>query len=353
MINPAVREHFVEQAVMCESLGSPFTARLIERMTLDLDSAGPVASLVGGWSGPPRSDQLVIRLCGALHAAVLSGRDPALAAAYPVQGKPLDMEAAWRAARALLEREQAWVAEFIQSPPQTNEVRRSIALLAGFLNFAHAHDRELDLLEIGASAGLNLHWDQFSYRTSSWTWGAEGGVLIDTDWQGPPPRLSARPRVRSRAACDLNPLDVADPAQRARLRSYIWADQFERLARFDAAAELAIADRVHVERANAAEWLAARLTQRSLDAATVVYHSVFLMYPPRETRHAIANAIEAAGERATSEAPLCWLRFEPEAMFGGPRDSRRFRVDMLTWPGKERQILGITDGHATTFASQL
>jgi hypothetical protein len=76
-----------------------------------------------------------------------------------------------------------------------------------------------------------------------------------------------------------------------------------------------------------------------------VYHSVFLQYPPRETRAAIIAAIEAAGERATAAAPFAWLRFEPEVLLGGPRDSIRYLVDLITWPGAERRTIAITDGH--------
>ncbi|MFI5309097.1 MAG: DUF2332 domain-containing protein [Polyangiales bacterium] len=342
----AMRDHFREQAGLCEEYGSPFTAELIERMEADLEAGGPVAALVGSWSGPPRVDAVTMRLCGALHAAALSGRDAALRSEYPEQRPGYRMDAVWAAARAFLERDRAWVAEFIRSPPQTNEVRRSIALLPGFLLFAAETDREIDTLEIGASAGLNLEWDTFRYCTAAWEWGARDGVVIDTDWQGPLPRLDARPRIRSRAACDLSPLDVADPAQRLRLRSYIWADQHERLARFDAAADQAVASGVRVERADAAEWLVQRLGRRSEGVATLVYHSVFLQYPPREARRAIIAAIEAAGARATEDAPLGWLRFEPEAMFGGPRESVRFVVDLVTWPGAVRRVLAITDGHA-------
>jgi hypothetical protein len=345
----ALRAHFLEQAQYCLEYGSPFTAQLLERLWLDFENGGPVAALIADWPGPPRADALSIRLTGALHAAVLTGRDPALAAEYPEQRRDYDydMDAVWPLARGLLARERAWVAEFIRSPPQTNEVRRAIALLPGFLAFAQScPDRELDLLEIGASAGLNLGWDRFRYRTDSWSWGPDGGTQIDTVWTGPPPALSASPRIASRAACDQNPLDIADRAQRLQLRSYVWADQHERLARFDAAAELARASAVRVERADAAEWLARRLPQRAADRATMVYHSLFLQYPPRATRAAIAAAIEAAGARATREAPLAWLRLEPEGVLGGSRESPRFLVDMITWPGAVRRTLAYTDGHA-------
>jgi hypothetical protein len=337
--------HFNEQAVFCEAYGSPFTGRMIRCFAEDLQSGGPIAALVGDWPTNPRADALSLRLTGALHAAALSGRDEALTALYPNARAEWSMEDVWPAARAFLAREHDWAAEFIRSAPQTNEVRRSIALLAGFLAFARTWDGPIDLLEIGASAGLNVSWDRFHYRTKAWAWGGDSPVEIDTDWNGAPPPIDAKPNVRHRAACDLNPLDIDDPAQLLRLRSYIWPDQPERLARFDGAVELARQAQVKVERADAAVWLKQKLGERARDAATIVYHSIFLQYPPREARAAIADAIREAGESATTHAPLAWLRLEPEALTDGVRDSLRMVVDLTTWPGAERRVLAYTDGH--------
>jgi hypothetical protein len=33
-------------------------------------------------------------------------------------------------------------------------------------------------------------------------------------------------------------------------------------------------------------------------------------------------------------------------LFGGPPDSPRVVLDMITWPGAVRRILAYTDGHA-------
>jgi hypothetical protein len=340
-----VLAHFREQSAFCAEYGSPFTAQLIARMADDLAAGGPVADLVGHWPTHPRKDALALRLVGALHHATLAGQDRELAASYPSARSDWSMDEVWRLARDFLARERAVVAEFIQSPPQTNETRRSIALLAGFLSFAHAHPGAIDTLEIGASAGLNLHWDRFAYRTAAWSWGIDSPVTIDTEWKGAAPPVGARLSVRRRAASDLAPLDVADPAARLRLKSYIWPDQPDRLARFDGAVALALGSGARVERADAAEWLAERLPQRARDAATVVYHSIFLQYPTHETREAIAAAIESAGASATRDAPLAWLRLEPEAVLGGPLDSTRMLVDLTVWPGGERRVLAVTDGH--------
>lgn len=344
--------HLREQSMYCTAYGSPFTGRLLECFAEDVEKGGPTAALVADWPTNPRADVVGLRLAGALHAAVLTGRDAALAAAYPQNDAAWTIDSVWPLARAFVARETDWVRDFLQFAPQTNETRRSIALLAGILAFAERWPGPIDMLEIGASAGLNLNWDRFRYQTSTWSWGRESPVLIDTDWQGPAPAATQTPSIRSRAACDLNPLDIRNEDERLRLKSYIWPDQPERLARFDGAVELALAHDVRVERASADAWLRDKLTKRAPDAATLVYHSVFLQYPPREVRKAIVSAIEDAGARATPHAPLAWVRLEPEAVTDGVENSLRFAIDLHTWPGGERRILGYTDGHVRAVYAQ-
>ncbi len=336
--------HFAEQAMYCDMFGSPFTAQLIKSMSEDYQGGGPIAALLKDWDTNPRADALALRLAGYFHHAVLVNRDAALAAHYPSSLANWSIEDIWPLARTLLEREPNAAAAFIRSAPQTNETRRSIALLAAFLTFADTWKGEVDMLEIGASAGLNLNWDLYTYKTKSWAWGAQGPVQIDTDWNGPPPPI-ADIAVRNRAACDLNPLDIGDENERLQLRSYVWPDQPDRLARFDGAVALARETGVQVERADAAQWLAQKLSARAHDAAMIVYHSVFLQYPPREARDAIVDAIQSAGARATERAPLAWVRLEPEALTDDVRDSPRMVIDVITWPGAKRRIVGYTDGH--------
>ena len=55
--------------------------------------------------------------------------------------------------------------------PQTNEIARSAMLLPGFLTVAHETGLPLELVEIGASAGLNLLFDRFHYRYGDAEWG--------------------------------------------------------------------------------------------------------------------------------------------------------------------------------------
>lgn len=342
-----IHDHFVEQAKWCAELGSPFTADLILRCADDLEAGGPVADICGDWPTNPRKDALSLRLTGALHYAVLSGRSDELASVYP-RGLDWDMQEVWPVARGWLAANITAVRAFIQSPPQTNETRRSIILLPGFLRLAARFNQPIHLLELGASAGLNQNWDKFNYETASWSRKGDSDVTIRTDWRAPvPDHLDADLNIVSRAACDLNPLDMSDPEQVLRLKCYTWADQPDRLDRLDAAIRLAQRNQTKVDTAEALEWLTQKLASRPKTGLTVIYHSVFLIYPPREVIAEIMQTIEEVGAQATENAPLAWLCYESEALFGGNRASPKMRARLQTWPSGDVDTYAESDGHVT------
>lgn len=344
--------HFREQAGFCRGLGSPFMEALCLAMAGDIEAGGPVARLVKGWPGNPRRDALSLRIAGYLHYAVLGGKAPELAAVYPGTNPGWTMETVWPVARDWLSRRERAAKVFMKLPPQTNETRRAIALLPGFLKVASLHPGPMHMLELGASAGLNQNWDRFNYRTARWELSGNSDVNIETQWNGPPPdHIDMSLNVASRAACDQSPVSLAKPSSARRLKAYVWPDQPERLARLDAAIALARRTRVRVDKADAADWLKARLAARPEEGPTVIYHSVFLQYPPAETRRALQAMIEEAGAEATWERPLAWVCFEPGAFFQGPDqvgiDPNDFITYMRVWPDNEDYRLLRSDGHVT------
>jgi hypothetical protein len=331
-----------EQAVM-RQMGSPFTADLLAAAAEALTRPGPAGALLGEWAGHPRKDALAQRLASALQTAVLRGDAPEVAAYYPTRAVPGDGRAAWDAAQGFLEREQLWVADWMRSPPQTNEVRRAGGLFPAMLVVAAEHELPVVLLELGASAGLNLCLDAFAYRNNVWSFGT-GDVLIETDWTGEAPPLESFV-VAQRRGCDQNPLDVSDSADRMRLLSYVWADQFDRKSRLQAAMDLAAHMQPHMERGDAGDWIETQLAAPVPGHLTIVFHSIFYHYPNFATRTRIANTIAEAGRRATIDAPLAWVRYEFEAILGGPIDSTRSLLDVTCWPGGTHRVLAEVDSH--------
>lgn len=339
------REQFLDQARWARTLGSPFTAALLEALADDVAAYGPTAAILAQAPNLRRADAMPLRITGALHALVLSGEDPELAAQYPAQRRAWDMAAVFPLVRQAFERDPNWFATFLKNPPQTNETRRSIAFLPAFARAAELGG-PLHMLEIGASAGLNLSWDQFAYRTRDWAWGRAGEEtpLIDCDWRGPPPNLRLGLVVRTRAGCDQNPLDVRNPDERLRLKSYIWPDQRDRLDRFERAVALAIANDVRVDRDDAGAWLRGKLVGRLPEGVTIVYHSIAWQYFSQETKAAAFSAIERTAAIAEPYRRFAWVRFEHDRVLDYGGDG--YSVDLTVWPGGERRRIARVDPHA-------
>jgi hypothetical protein len=84
----------------------------------------------------------------------------------------------WAAFWGVLEQHADWLAAFVRDRPvQTNEVQRCWVLLPIFLTVARLAGRPLDLVEFGASAGLNLLWDRYGYRYEAGSWGDASSPL--------------------------------------------------------------------------------------------------------------------------------------------------------------------------------
>jgi len=336
------------QAKACAALGSPFHARLLELAADDLEVGGPTAALMAPWAGEDLRAQMAaavpLRLLGALHDVVLSGDDPALADAYPKPGKDFDADRAWLQARRALADHAARLAAFMDHEPQTNEVRRSLCLLGGFLTIAAETGLPLRCFEIAASAGLNLNWDRYRYDLGGHGWGPRSAVQLPTDWSGPLPPLAAKVEVIERAACDRRPVDLADPVQRRRLQAYVWPDQFERLERIRAAIDVALDRGVQVESADAVDWTR-RVAGPQPGAVTVLYHSVFWQYMPPESQAALHQAIEEHAKSATPKAPFAWLCMEPP-----PGNLAGMEVRLRLWPGGEERVLADVHPHGAAVA---
>jgi len=340
------REHLArqlrEQALSCAQMGSPLYDQLLRSAADDAEAGGPVWSVLQPHLSPGRGDALALRFMAAAHRMALTGQAPALALHYPSVGGDSGLEGAWDALRDLLVREGDAVRDLAARPCQTNEVGRCAPLLFGFLAAA-AHTRlPFRLLEIGASAGLNLRWDRFHYDGGGASWGPpDSPVDLSGFWVDAPAFADAEVEVVERNGCDLRPLDTTRAEDRLTLQSSVWADQTTRFARLRGALELAQRMPAVVEAASLHEWLPARLAAPRAGVATVVYQSVVEEYLPDEARRAYRAALDQAGARATPDAPLAWVRLEPASSI------REHAVTLRIWPGAEERRLAFSGAHGT------
>jgi len=301
------------QAKGCAELGSPFYAALLESAAADVEAGGVVWDALAGFEGESGSAAVALRLMGAVHRLVLQGRLPQLAPRYPSAGGVGDASAAWPGLREALHDQRSEIRQLVARGCQTNEVGRSAALVGAFLEVAHRTRLPLRILEVGASAGLNLRWDRYRYEAGEAVWGSEDAAVRFVHVFETPPPLDRIAEVAERKGCDIEPIDSTTDEGALSLRSFIWADQLGRLSLLDGAISIAREVPAEVERVDAATFLERELARPRHGLATVVYHSVFMQYVSDDGRWRISRAIDKATSRAAADAPVYYLRLEPDA----------------------------------------
>jgi hypothetical protein len=330
----AVRAAFDTQSKACENLGSAFMAQLMGLCATREWPDGAVTSRVFAWEGDlgPRGQSVPLRLAGALHALHLQG-DATLSQVYPPHRS--DDVILWAAVTYVLVAEEAAILRWLDNPPQTNEVRRSAVLIALGHWLADRFGLPIRCSELGASAGLNLHWDDYALVVNGQTFGsATPALTLTPDWTGTPPP-AARPKMVARAGVDLNPLDPRHPPDALRLQAYLWPDQPERLALTQAAMAHA---RTRIDRGDAIDWLAGKL-DHGTGQIHLIYTTIAWQYFPATLQDLGAAAISAAGKTAHDDTPLAWFGMEPDGQ------GRGAALTLRLWPGDLTFAMGRADFH--------
>ncbi|WP_250008447.1 DUF2332 domain-containing protein [Actinoplanes sp. M2I2] len=215
---------------------------------------------------------------------------------------------------------------------QTNETGRSALLLPVLA----ALPQPLALIEVGASAGLNLHPDRYTYRYGDATVGSTGPVLECAAAGLTPP--TGLPRVVWRAGIDLNPLDITSAADRSWLEALVWPEHEHRRERLRAAAAIAAADPPRLVRGDLVDELPALVAAAPPEATTVVFGTSVLYQVPADRRRAFVALV--------GELPVRWISVEGSDVLSfpglppSPDDSRHHNVLAL-----DGRPLAWTEGH--------
>lgn len=334
---PGVRRRAVAgqldgQARICGEHGSPLYASLLRYAAADVRAAGPTWELLRtvGPTALGSDDALALQLMGAVHRLVLDGTLPELAAYYPSVGGHAEPAGAWPAFRCALATHREQLAPLLRHAVQTNEVGRCPVLGSAFAVVARETKLPLRLLEVGASAGLNLHFDRYCYELDGRAWGdVRSPVRFTEPFAAGRPAFDGPIKIAERACCDLVPIDASSDEGRLTLMAYVWADQIERVSQLEGALEVWRGAPIAVERADAASWLE-RTPLVQQGAATIVFHSFVMQFLDDDGRRRFERTLDDAGAQATDQAPLAWVRME----WAGTRAEIRLRM----WPGQERLL---------------
>ncbi len=274
---------------------SPLYERIAESVANDPD----ILELV---RRTPPEYHLPLSLLAAVHFLLLAGLDHPLAEVYAGRSDadpaPLFADVCRRHPGEVTE-------VMVSRPVQTNECGRS-ALIAPALSWlADRRLGPLALVDVGASAGLNLLCDRYrlDYGTHGATGPPDSPVRVECRVEGgDPPIVPSLPEFVARVGIDRSTVELSEPADVRWLLACVWPDT-GRLERTRAAVELAQSDPPTVRKGDANELLPIVLADLPSDAVTVVCTTWSFSYFSAEQR----DVFEALLSDASRRGPVAWL----------------------------------------------
>jgi hypothetical protein len=323
-----------------KSWHSPMYSAFSAKMAEDVEAGGPTWALLEPYAAEPPDEYYAFRALAGVHRMVLEGELDELRKHYPSEGGDGDAEAAWPIVRDALAGHSAEVLGTMRHPLQTNETARCGALIGGFLTVAADTGLPLRVLELGTSAGLNLHFDRYRYEQDGVGFGPEGSPVSFSDhWlQGVPP-FETPMEVAERAGCDFAPIDPTTDEGRLSLLSCIFPDQLERYELLRQALDVARENPIPGDAEGIETWIERKLAEPAPGRATVVFHSLVWIYLTEDVKSKTSAVMAEAAAGATEEAPLHWLRYEL-----GP-DLVECELRLRSWPGGSERLLATGDVH--------
>lgn len=287
-------ERFAEQE--CRN-SSP----LYERLSLGIAADPEILTI----ASHAREGQPVPNLfLGAAHLLLLKGVQHTVSTFYPsVSEASAPDEDAYPYFREFCLQNSHEIIDLISTRlVQTNVVRRCACLLPAFSIVAErAHGLPLSLVEIGASAGLNLLWDRYGYDYGEGRRYGNASAIVQLACE---PRGGALPSIPEpfpdialRVGIDLSPIDLSDPEAILWLRALIWPEHSERVEILKGAIEIARRDPPTLFAGDALDLLPEVLDSAPGDSALCVFHTHTVNQFSAEAKERLSSIIDEHGSK--------------------------------------------------------
>ncbi len=259
----------------------------------------------------PKDQRRPSLLFAGVNLLVAGDSDSELGSYYPIHGgrRPVDDQLA-PAFDAFCDQHRDELAHLLRErSTQTNEIRRCVALRLGLEHVQRHWPGPIAVVEVGASAGLNLLFDHYRYLLDGQEIAAVASSPVVVaceirDGSSGASLFGAAPEITSRLGIDNHPIDLSDPDARAWLEAFIWPEQVEDLATLRGAIDLAVS----VPIANVIEGEACTDTARILAdlpgrEPVVVFTASLLSYLGAHARTAFVTQLQEAAARRR----LAWV----------------------------------------------
>lgn len=283
-------------------------------------------------------------LFGAVHYLLLSGHQHPLGDYYPsvsMKAKEID-EGLFPSFQQFCSTYEPELTALLQTRlVQTNEVRRCAYLYPVFGMIYEYSKQPLALVEIGTSAGLQLLWDQYTYRydDSEPVGNVTSPLEISAEVIGEGrPRLNLPlPPIRERIGFDLNIVDLTDANEKLWLKALIWPEHATRLELFEQASALIGSQPLELIQGDGIQLLKPRVDSMDPDTIVCIFHTHVANQMPLETKYELLHQVDLIGENRD----VCHI-------YNNVQD-QLLHLDFIIDGRKSEFVLAETDGHGRWF----
>ncbi len=286
-------------------------------------------------------------LFGAVHYLLLKGEIHNVREFYPsITKKPRDAADSYGYFKDFCKQYADKIIPILENKlVQTNEVRRCAYLSPTFTHIYDMVKKPLALIELGASAGLQLLWDKYKYSYgTNLTYGkmdSKVHIISELRSENYPVLPGAIPPVASRIGVDLHTIDIMKEEDRLWLNALIWPEHNERRDLFNKAAESIKENPVTLIDGNGVELLPDLIEEISRDYAICVFHTHVANQMPADVKERLLAQVKLIG----SDRDIFHL-------YNNVYD-RDLHLDYYIDGKAYEKKIGETDGHGRWFSWEL
>ena len=280
----------------------------------------------------------------AVHFLLLNNKDDELAKYYPSITADYKQDLPFELFKNFCLKNKEEIINIEQTKiVQTNSLNRTAYLMPMLSHLFE--DKEINIIDIGTSAGLTLNMDKYEYHYNGKHSLGKSGVKIKSEIKdGNLPKFNNPVRIIKKIGIDQNPLDLKIESNEKWLKALIWADLTERVEKMEQA--ISVAKQANIEFKKASDLVSFKriIQEQNNNIPLVIYHTHMLYQFNQEERESFWKLIDEVGNKRD----ITYIATEGSRVFKTDYGLRGILVELTEYKNgtKNNRIIAETNGHA-------
>ncbi len=280
----------------------------------------------------------------AVHYLLLKNPTEHLAKYYPTLGGVFEDNIPIELFKEFCLEYEADIIELEQSRVVQTNVLNRCAYLMPILS-SQFSGQKVNVIDVGASAGLNLNMDKYAYYYDGTYSFGNGEVAIQSNVEeGVMPAFSLPVSILNKVGIDQLPIDLTNNDNALWLKALIWADKVTRMKRLGQAIEIAGMENLNMRVGRTIDDFEEIIREQNPDIPLAIYHTHVLYQFSKEERMRFREMLDRVGR----DRDITYVAAESSLVHDQDWGLNGILVLLTTYTGgvKKCRMLAKTKGHA-------